>query len=630
MKKLLSLLSIIILIISSISFAEPNEKLNDNIERYLGMARVITYNKGDKSNQYAFLDGEHRPVTLGGTITFTNIYSLPSINRDPKKYKLISVESFNGSNFKFGSNAYNNKTYDEQSKNDFFSAQKGFLENSDDFYQKYSPFTSREISISNAKLTPKGVELSISTKLEGGLEYFKMFGHTKKQSLDYFQKLLGGSNIDKDASDALERIRDAKPEDLSKMSGYVFFIPYVITLEKIGEPDIVVFDGKYSHENNQLCYEYKVKLEGMEKVENVEVRDNNKAGEVIPLLEKDKVVEMKNCINFPDGKEVDIDIFVNPKKDNPKNEKTYDNNVYKVGDALDLEVTKIIVEKEYPADVEISVPVEVKNNSEKEITTEIDLNGKTKPVKLLPKDEAVVVFSYNLPKKGNVTLTAEINKKREIKEKNYENNKKSVLIKLKKDASTQQGGCVDNATWKEIDFKWHTATWTDSLGRTHSYSYKVFYDFIYQAKMTTSVSVTDDKGKQKNAVTTKSGYGFKVDTKSTIAVKQISGAWNRAPKQKPTEPNNAQVTTSWKVKKIHKQAQVIKLMSNGKGSFTVPVNSSSKTGAKVIYTDLDLSDGKHSITVRVDGSFIDGKELCTSKVVNINIKGNMYEDYKVS
>ena len=104
MKKILGLFLIAVLFFSSLSFAEEENK---NIERYLGIARVITYTKGGKDNHYAYLDGIHKPISLGSSITFSNVYDLTSIGRDPKKYKLISVEEYNGSNFKFGANAYN-------------------------------------------------------------------------------------------------------------------------------------------------------------------------------------------------------------------------------------------------------------------------------------------------------------------------------------------------------------------------------------------------------------------------------------------------------------------------------------------------------------------------------------------
>ena len=635
-KKLFLCILSTLLLLSNLSLADEAEKAN--IERFLGIARIITYTKSDKEH-YAVINGREQRVNIGGSISFENLYDLTSTGRDPKKYKLISVEPYSG--FGFGTNVYNEKQiFNEAAKTDYFTAQSGFFENAEHFTAKYDPNTVGNPHVSNGKMTDQGVSMNLSGQLVNGLEYIQMTTLWNKENLLYLRQLLGGNNIDSQGAQILSRLQSESLKNLGNQAGYVFFVPYVITLEKLQEPDIVVYDGKYTHNSGTLCYEYMVKLEGIDKVEKVEIKDNNKAGQIIPLLEKEKPIKISQCVPYPDGKEVEIDIFVNHKKDNPPNEKSYDNNIYKVGKKMDLEVVKIHTDKQYPAKVEISVPVEVKNHSDKELTTEVALTPgtKKKPIKLGAGETGYVVFSYQTPASGSVTLTAEINPKRDIAEADYTNNKKSASFTIKKGSPAVPGGpCSSSATWTEDDWRWETEYYedcsTDADGKetcvTRSYQVKRWYTFTYEATMKTTVSVTDDKGQQKNKVKIKSGYGVKVDTKSTISVKQLSGEWTRSPNQTPSDPSNATVTTSWKVKKIHNQPQVISLSGSG-GSFTTPTNPSSETKAKVIYTDIDLKDGTHSMTVRVGGAMIDGKELCTSEVVKIKIKGNMYEDYKVS
>ena len=128
---------------------------------------------------------------------------------------------------------------------------------------------------------------------------------------------------------------------------------------------------------------------------------------------------------------------------------------------------------------------------------------------------------------------------------------------------------------------------------------------------------------------TKAGYGIMANVNSKVTWKQISGAWNRSPKQKPTPATKAVLTTDWKVKKIHNQPKNITLKGSS-GTFTTPVNPSSKNNKAVIYTDIDLPDGTHGVTVHVSGATAGGKEMCNTLNGSIKIKGDMYEDYKIN
>ena len=129
MRKIISIFLTLTLIISSFSFAEE-KKEEKIIEKYLGIARIITYTKNDKNIHYTKINGKEQRVDLNGSISFENEYNLKASKRNPSDYKLISVEAFNGTNFKFGADVFGKKTYEQENKNNFFTSQGGFFEDS--------------------------------------------------------------------------------------------------------------------------------------------------------------------------------------------------------------------------------------------------------------------------------------------------------------------------------------------------------------------------------------------------------------------------------------------------------------------------------------------------------------------
>ena len=501
MRKIISIFLTLTLIISSFSFAEE-KKEEKIIEKYLGIARIITYTKDDKNIHYTKINGKEQRVDLNGSISFENEYNLKASKRNPSDYKLISVEAFNGTNFKFGADVFGKKIYEQENKNNFFTSQGGFFEDRNKFEWHYKNYSVSNTTINNPNLSNKGVKMNIKVNFGSNGQNYVERQIWDRNYADYLYLLLGGENIDADSKIMIDRLKGLSETELNNQDGYIFFVPYVVTLEK-----------------------------------------TVKAGEV------------------------------------------------------DLEVVKIITEKEYIAGTKATIPVEVRNNSDKELITKVSFEPekKEKHIKLPPKSTEIMTFEVNLPDENkNINLIAEINKDRSIVEKDYINNKKSAAIKVVKtlDTSKKSMPCSEKATWSERDFRMETRSYTtvDSKGKTvtRTYTIPVWYTFTYEATLSTTVTVTDDRGEQKNNVTTKSGYGIKIDTASTISIRQVSGKWARSPKQKPSDLTTATATTSWKVKKIHKQPTTITLVSSSKNKFTTPINKSSETKAKVIYTDIDL------------------------------------------
>ena len=544
----LSLVFILTATINEYSFAEGNGgKLppkEESIEKYMGLLRYVSYSKNKDPNVlYGYLSEQEEQIELGKEVSFNSIFPASSLKGKIEDYELVSVEPY-VNNFHFGASIYDDTVFDNQYPTDYFPVYPNYLENKTNYQEHYVNYSVLNLSIKNPKITEKGITANMSCVLgNNGVPYVTEVKNYGDRYIDnHLYRLVGGkANADAIYTSALERLRGKSKEQLDKENGYIWFVPYVITLKK-------------------------------------------KAPE------------------------------------------------------LDLSVVSIDVQKKYPPNTEISVPVQVKSTAPNKILTDVSLNykNKKKPINLLGND--YVTFDVKTPASGCMTLTAEINKDRSIKEKDYTNNKKSVQICVEKPKEeTPITGCPPSVTWEETDWRWETETYeschTNSKGEekctTKSRKVKVYYKFLYKAELKSTLTLKDDKGKQINKVMTKAGYGIMANVNSKVTWKQLSGPWSRTPKQKPTPATKAILTTDWKVKKIHNQPKNIALKGSN-GTFTTPVNPSSKNNKAVIYTDIDLPDGTHGVTVHVSGATAGGKEMCNTLNGSIKIKGDMYEDYKIN
>ena len=548
---ILSLVFILSVTINDYGFAEevggklpPKE---EQVEKYMGLLRYVSYSKNENPNVlYGYLSEQEEQIELGKSVFFNSLFPASSLKGKREDYELVSVEPYTP-NFHFGASIYDDTIFDNQYSTDYFPVYPKYLYDKTTYQANYVNYSVSNLTISNPKLTEKGITANMSCVLgHNGIAYVteakRRVPNADRYIDNHLYHLVGGkSNADAIYTSALERLRRKSKEQLDKENGYIWFVPYVITLKK-------------------------------------------KAPE------------------------------------------------------LDLSVVSIDVQKKYPPNTEISVPVQVKSTAPNKILTDVSLNykNKKKPINLLGND--YVTFDVTTPNSGCMTLTAEINKDRSIKEKDYTNNKKSVQICVEKPKEEKPiTGCPPSATWQETDWRWETETYeschTNSKGEekctTKSRKVKVYYTFTYKAELKSTLTLKDDKGKQVNKVMTKAGYGIMANVNSKVTWKQISGAWNRTPKQKPTPATKAVLTTDWKVKKIHNQPKNITLKSSS-GTFTTPVNPSSKNNKAVIYTDIDLPDGTHGVTVHVSGAKAGGKEMCNTLNGSIKIKGDMYEDYKIN
>ena len=543
-----SLFFILTATINEYSFAEGNGSnlplKEEQVEKYMGLLRYVSYSKNKDPNVlYGYLSEQEEQIELGKEVSFNSLFPASSLKGKIEDYELVSVEPY-VNNFHFGASIYDDSIIDSQYPRDYFPVYPDYLINKRKYQEHYVNYSVLNLSIKNPKITEKGITANMSCVLgNNGVPYVTEVKNYGDRYIDnHLYRLIGGkANADAIYTSALERLRGKSKEQLDKENGYIWFVPYVITLKK-------------------------------------------KAPE------------------------------------------------------LDLSVVSIDVQKKYPPNTEIYVPVQVKSTAPNKILTDVSLSykNKKKPINLLGND--YVTFDVKTPASGCMTLTAEINKDRSIKEKDYTNNKKSVQICVEKPKEEKSiTGCPPSVTWEETDWRWETETYeschTNSKGEekctTKSRKVKVYYTFTYKAELKSTLTLKDDKGKQVNKVMTKAGYGIMANVNSKVTWKQISGAWNRSPKQKPTPATKAVLTTDWKVKKIHNQPKNITLKGSS-GTFTTPVNPSSKNNKAVIYTDIDLPDGTHGVTVHVSGATAGGKEMCNTLNGSIKIKGDMYEDYKIN
>lgn len=140
------------------------------------------------------------------------------------------------------------------------------------------------------------------------------------------------------------------------------------------------------------------------------------------------------------------------------------------------------------------------------------------------------------------------------------------------------------------------------------------------AELTMSANIYDHQGKQKNAVTTKAGYGVQVDVKTKMIVQgDLTGITI-------TENKGADAVTTYTVNKPKPQPKKIKLQKIDENTFVTGVNPLSKTKAKVIYTDTGMKNGSYLIEVKVFGVSVNGLDLSNMQKLSFAIKGSMYDD----
>lgn len=669
-RKIIAAFLLIILALNfnyGISSAE-DIKGNKVTKKVLINSYIMTWSEDGKS-YYTNIDGNpntHAEPSKNITVTKDiNNIDLSHIGGQYGNLELVSVEAYDGTNFDF---------YDE---NSYWNEIPNYAEDQVKYDKNYLSISGQNINYSNSKLQNGKFSTEYSVTLINQKTRFNFaeeikFGIT---TIDDIYNRFGGKNVvDPSMKKTLEDIKkDGVDAD---DSGYIYVIPTVITIEVPSQINIAIQNLNLETSGDELIYSADVVLlEGPEKLEKVNLKNMvsgsydviengkptgkmfNESKEIkIDLLEKRKPKKLNFKTKIPkELMEGFVSVEVNQSKKIEEylwkreiEESEYRDNIVstKFGRDNDLEVVEI-KDTQYPANQDVSSYVKVRNNGEKDCWTTLNYNNsiinQNKGFMLKAHEEQIIEYNFKTPDKTcTLEARAEINPDKIIPEKNFNNNQKTITINIKKDGE-EDANCSLKKRWTETDYRWETESYScTSNGKSTSCSRSVkrYYTFEYEAKIDGNITIKDDRQKQKSSesVKLKSGYGFSVQADARVSWKQTSGPWSRTPKQKPSAPSTAEVTTSWKVSHIIKQPKTIKLQQYTSDSsattFITPINPSSKTKAKVIYTDIDLEGTadrtkKHSFTVVVYANS-PGGVLCKSITGNIEIFGDMYEDYRVN
>ena len=324
---------------------------------------------------------------------------------------------------------------------------------------------------------------------------------------------------------------------------------------------------------------------------------------------------------------------------------------FKITQNTDLAVDKITIPSaSYPPNTAIDIYVDIANNGGKQETSTVrfDLNGvvQEREVTLDAGAKQKINFAVTTPPtEGSYTVTAEINPDRTIVEQDYDNNKKTAQLVVK-EIKEEIAPCKKTCIWTEMEIEWVT-----DCDEYSCWTYPIYHYFTYKATLAVDdAKVTDDRsnlgtdnwllddnGTVHNWI--RAGYGVKVNAKAGVTVEQISGDWSRGYEATVAGPSKASITTDWKMNNTRnlnsRQAQTINLGTDGKGSglsqkFKTLPNAANPDKPDVIYTNLDLPDGTANMTLRVQGAYVNGQELCVTKKLPIKINGDMYDDYRVN
>lgn len=190
------------------------------------------------------------------------------------------------------------------------------------------------------------------------------------------------------------------------------------------------------------------------------------------------------------------------------------------------------------------------------------------------------------------------------------------------------GVCDGVITWTETDSHRVFSGYTSS-GRKR---YKTCtHTFKYQAVLGASAKITPD--------TFKSGYGFEVDLACTLNTSLLSNSgdctdWGNGRNSSVTvkAPTKATVYIPWDMtNRLGTQEKTIHMEQNGKLKFHLPVSNVSETGARKIYTPVELPGTAeepvtHEFEIYINGGGVKNEEFCQRLIGKITINGDMYSD----
>lgn len=189
------------------------------------------------------------------------------------------------------------------------------------------------------------------------------------------------------------------------------------------------------------------------------------------------------------------------------------------------------------------------------------------------------------------------------------------------------GVCDGVIEWTETDSHTVISGYTDNGRAIYK---RCNHTFEYKAVLGATAQISPD--------ILKSGYGFEVDVNCTISTTLVSNtgcrSWgnNRKAAASVKNPTIATVFVPWDMtNRLGSQGRSISMVSNGTLKFTLPNSPVSETGAKKIYTPVELAGTKespksHSFEIYIGGGGVGNIEFCQKLEGRITVNGDMYED----
>lgn len=189
------------------------------------------------------------------------------------------------------------------------------------------------------------------------------------------------------------------------------------------------------------------------------------------------------------------------------------------------------------------------------------------------------------------------------------------------------GICDGEITWTETDSH-RVLTGHDRHGNPEYKTCK--HTFTYKAVLEADATVSP--------AAFKSGYGFEVEVSCIIKTSLIKNegddSWgdNRTATSKVKNPTKATVYIPWVMKnRLGTQSQSITMDNYSDLKFKLPVSNVSESGARNIYTPVELAGTEdapesHSFEIYINGGGVGNTEFCKKLSETITINGNMYDD----
>jgi hypothetical protein len=187
--------------------------------------------------------------------------------------------------------------------------------------------------------------------------------------------------------------------------------------------------------------------------------------------------------------------------------------------------------------------------------------------------------------------------------------------------------CDGVITWTETDSH-RVLTGYDRYGNPKYKTCK--HTFAYQAVLEATAAITPS--------TLKSGYGFEAEVNFSVKTSQIKNegddSWgnNRATAVTVKKPGKATVYIPWTTSnQLGTQSRVISMNPSSSTKFILPVSSISESGARKIYTPVELAGTEeepaaHSFEIYLNGGGVGKVEFCKKLTGTITINGDMYSD----